>query len=183
MLCGVPRARAGTPRARAGRGEMGRRMSESKQRRRRHQHILEDSTCIYCGGVSPATTVEHMPPRVIFWRRDRPKGLEFPSCEQCNNGTRLSDQVAGLMSRIYPNSTNSEHGEEFRRLLRAIRNNCPGLLEEMEIGPGGQNLLRKRAPADVEGGFLRIGPLVHSHMQVFAVTSRCGSRRQSVPCH
>ena len=77
--------------------------------------------------------------------------------------------TAPTFAPLTPNSTNSEHGEEFRRLLRAIRNNCPGLLEEMEIGPGGQKLLRKRAPADVEGGFLRIGPLVHSHMQVFAV--------------
>jgi 5-methylcytosine-specific restriction endonuclease McrA len=133
--------------------EMWRRMSESKQRRRRHQHILKGNpTCIYCGGVSPATTVEHMPPRVIFWGKDRPKGLEFPSCEQCNNSTRLSDQVAGLMSRIYPDSANPEHGEEVRRLLRAISNNCPGLLEEMKIGRAGQKLARKRVPANVEGG-------------------------------
>ena len=56
------------------------------------------------------------------------------------------------------------------RLLRAVSNNYPGLLQEMKIGRARQKLARKRVPANVGGDFLRVdGPLVFSHMQVFAV--------------
>jgi hypothetical protein len=125
-------------------------MGESKAKKRAHSAILEACPwCIYCG--SAATSIEHMPPRIMFLARQRPKGLEFPSCQPCNEGTRLADSVAALIGRVYPDGD----PQEAKGLLRSVKNNIPGLIEEMHIGAA--------------GAFLRVnGPLVSMHMQTFA---------------
>ena len=54
---------------------------------------------------------------------------------------------------------------------QAVQNNIPGLLEEMEIGKGGQKLARRSIPniPTGVGGFLRAnGPLVTHYMTIFA---------------
>jgi hypothetical protein len=53
--------------------------------------------CIYCAQRSQ--TVEHMPPVIMFTRKQRPKGLEFASCEACNGGTKHADLVAAYIGR------------------------------------------------------------------------------------
>ena len=83
-------------------------MGEGKARRRAHERLLADHpVCIYCAGTNPASTIEHMPPIIMFNQRQRPKGLEFPTCKECNNGTRLTDLVASLLGRVYPDSERS----------------------------------------------------------------------------
>ena len=67
------------------------------QSRQRTASFLADKFCVFCGGTVPATTIEHAPPRVMFVRKLRPKGHEFPACNRCNNGTSQQDQVAALM--------------------------------------------------------------------------------------
>jgi hypothetical protein len=107
-------------------------MGEASHRRKNATRLLsEHPRCIYCGGVNVASTIDHMPPIVIFDQRHRPKGSEFPACEACNSGSRLSDLVVGLMSRLYPNPKTEELGNEIRRLLGAVGNNHPGLLTEL----------------------------------------------------
>jgi hypothetical protein len=68
-----------------------------------------------------------MPPIAMFDDNQRPKGLEFPACRDCNNGTRLSDTVASLLARTYPDA---QTPDDLERLLSGVRNNIPGLLEE-----------------------------------------------------
>jgi hypothetical protein len=110
-----------------------------------------------------------MSPRIMFRDRQRPKGLEFPSCQPCNEGTRLADLVAALIGRLYPDAEQDAEQQEVRNLLSSVKNNIPGLLEEMHIGAAGQEQARKRLPIRIEGGFLRVnGPLVSKHMQTFA---------------
>ena len=68
---------------------------------RRKQAILSACpNCIYCGGNTLATTVEHMPPRMMFAGKQRPPGLEFAACKGCNHGSSHADLVASLMSRF-----------------------------------------------------------------------------------
>lgn len=145
-------------------------MAGEAKRKRRHAAILAAGRqCIYC--ANPADTVEHMPPISLFWRRDRPKGLEFPCCEACNQATKHSDLVAALLSRLYPNAPSSIEQGEVSRLLRAVTNNVPGLLQEMEIGRGGQKLAATRYGIDISkgGGFIRLdGPIAQRHMTIFA---------------
>ncbi len=111
----------------------------------------------------PATTIDHVPPRIMFRDRYRPKGLEFPSCRSCNEGTKHSDLVAAMLGRLYPDGKTDMEREEFKKLLRSIKNNIPGLLQEMYFDKTGPE-------TSPEANFLRTdGPLVSSHMQTFAM--------------
>jgi hypothetical protein len=145
-------------------------MGEAKARRRAHAAILEKFPwCIYCGGANLADTIEHMPPIQMFYQRQRPKGLEFPACKKCNHGTRHSDLVASLMGRIYPDAGTDSAKEEIKKILSAVGNNVPGLLQEMQIGRGGQKIARSQIPNMPPGAaVLRAnGPILERHMRIF----------------
>ena len=145
-------------------------MGEQKQKRRAHAKILEAHPwCVFCGGLFPAVTIDHVPPRMMFKGKQRPKGLEFPSCLSCNAGTSHSELVASMMGRIYPDPIADDEAQESKRLFQAVSNNIPGLLEEMYIGTAGQKLARKNYPfISTNGGVLRAnGPLMTKHMQMF----------------
>ena len=125
-------------------------MGEAK---RRAQAILDASEgCIFCGGDSPSTTVDHQPARALFDRKEWPEGYAFPACEPCNQKSKHAENRLALLVRI-----NSEREydprrrAEFQKYLQAMRNNFPGLLrplstrekrdlfkaEGMERPPGG----------------------------------------------
>jgi hypothetical protein len=142
-------------------------MGESKVRKRAHASILAACPfCIYCGGTTHATTIDHVPPRIMFRNKYRPKGLEFPSCNNCNAGTRRSDLVAAMIGRFFPNASSPD---EMKGILQAVSNNIPGLLDEMYLGPAERAAAPRTLPSHVEGQLLRAnGPLVRSHMQTFA---------------
>lgn len=142
-------------------------MGESNARRRAHAHILEQNPwCIYCG--EQADTIEHMPPRMMFRGKQRPKGLEFPSCRPCNGGTSQSDIVASLIGRLYPDPTTQVEADEFQKLLLSVQKNVPGLLEEMRTRRAGEKLEVKRLGVHPDSGIMRAdGPILTKHMKVF----------------
>jgi hypothetical protein len=143
-------------------------VGEAKTKRRAHAAILERFPfCIYCGAA--AKTIEHMPPIQMFRLRDRPKGLEFPACLECNNGTSDSDLVASLLGRIYPDAKLETARSEIKRLLAAVGNNVLGLLQEMQVGAGGQKLARRSIPnMPPNTAVLRAdGPILQYHMLAF----------------
>jgi hypothetical protein len=108
--------------------------------------------------------------RQMFDGRRRPKGLEFASCERCNQGTAKAGLVASLLGRCFPDSVTESQIADFQKVLRAVRNNIPGLLEEMDISDEGQVTHRSRTGIIDGGGFLNVGgPLVSEHMQAFAI--------------
>jgi hypothetical protein len=124
--------------------------------------------CIYCGGCEPATTIDHMPPIVLFQAKDRPRGLEFPSCEACNNGAGHSDLVAAMFGRAFSNVQPSEV-DEVRRIFEAVRNNIPGLLEEMYVDPASQALAASRIGVNPgDNRFIAMdGPISMSYLRAF----------------
>jgi hypothetical protein len=143
-------------------------MGESKQKKRAHAAILEACPhCIYCGAT--ATTIDHVPPRIMFWSKRRPKGLEFPCCNSCNHGTRLADMVAALISRTFPDARNETMQTEVNKLFKEVNNNVPGLLEEMHLNEADRATHRRRLnTTEDQGGYLRAnGPLVSAYMQTF----------------
>ena len=77
-------------------------MGEAKFRRGRLKDrlLVPGALCTYWGGRAAAETIDHMPPITIFDGRQRPAGLEFPSCSACNSGSRAAEQVIGLISRV-----------------------------------------------------------------------------------
>jgi hypothetical protein len=142
-------------------------MSESKAKRRAHASILErDPRCIYCG--ERADTIEHMPPRMMFRGKQRPKGLEFPSCRPCNGGTSQSDIVSSLIGRLSPDPTTQMEADEFKKLLLSVHQNVPGLLEELETTREQEELAVKQLGVDPDNGIMRAnGPILTRHMKVF----------------
>lgn len=78
-----------------------------------------------------ATTCDHMPPKQIFDFKQRPRGLVFPSCDDCNARTSQDEQVISLISRIYPDGGTEAHQRELKKLLDSVSNNDPGLLPSL----------------------------------------------------
>ena len=143
---------------------------EAKTRRRAQAQLLAKHIhCIYCAGANRATTVEHMPPIAMFDSRWRPKGLEFPTCKECNHGTRLTDLVASLLGRVYPDSETDPSRKELKNLLSAVSNNVPGLLEEMLVDEAELYKAQRDIPNMPPGAsVLRAnGPILTRHMRTF----------------
>lgn len=143
-------------------------MGEAKQRRQSNaERLARAPGCIYCAARESATTLDHMPPRAVFSAKRRPKGLEFPSCDSCNAGTRTTDQVVALMSRIFPDSRTDAEMAEVQKYLKGVANNAPGLLEEMLGPPDWRRQAAGRAPPGQHPLYCG-GPIVSSHMETFA---------------
>lgn len=101
---------------------------------RRHASIKDpDAVCVYCGGIEPADTVDHIPPIGMFPNRDRPKGLEVPSCEACNRNSRRFEDVAAMVTaiRLEGSDKSSLSNQHFGKKLRAVANNQPAVISEM----------------------------------------------------
>ncbi len=127
--------------------------------------------CVYCGGAALATTLDHMPPKCMFDGKQRPTGMEYSCCATCNQGARLADLACAMIGRVFPDATTAEGEVEFKKYLVAVRNNIPGLLEEMMVPRASEKLARRRlnlSESD-DGGFLRLdGPIALTHLEVFA---------------
>ncbi len=142
----------------------------------RTERFLKDHPwCCYCGGTTRAETVDHVPSKQMFSLKRRPRGIEVPACQSCNHATKNSEQVAALIGRIYPNGVTEAERQELRRIMRAVKNNCPGLLEEM--APAKRQMEDFRG-SDIDlpnaGGVLNVsGPLVNYHIQIFGAKLSC----------
>jgi hypothetical protein len=140
-----------------------------KKSRSRHDILLPGAICIYCG--EPANQVEHMPPRAMFKNKDRLSGMEFPACENCNNGTSGADSVAAFIARIEPDGDNgSWKSVENLAQITALNEFAPGVLDELFSdakafdvdlpSAGGVFTRRKVTQAS--------GPLVTGYLNTFA---------------
>lgn len=104
-----------------------------QSRRRLERLIAIHPFCAFCSGERPTTSVEHMPSRILFDAKQRPRGLEFPCCHECQNSTRKAEQVVAVISRVYPDPISDQQRAEMREALRAAEYNNPGLLVEMHV--------------------------------------------------
>ena len=71
-------------------------MGQAKQRRERFN--TEHPYCCLCGGSIPTECIEHAPPKVLFFNKKRPRGLEVPSCIRCNDGSSQQDQAVAAFA-------------------------------------------------------------------------------------
>lgn len=147
-------------------------MGEAKVRQGwREKFLVEHPRCCFCSGKRLADTVDHIPSRQLFRGKDRPTGLEVPACKECNSRTSKHEQVAALLARSYPNPTTQQDKMEVGRIAAGIRNNNPGLLEEMLTTTKKQ----RREPRKLlweEGVYDAVtvnasGPLLNESMQIF----------------
>lgn len=117
--------------------------------------------CVYCGGLALGNSVDHVPPKGLFDGSWRPRGGEVTACKACHAGTREVDDIAGFLSRIYPDPQTDEQKADINRSIGSLARNYPHLLEE--LGPP--------EPSDehVEGSatFIANGPILSSIMGTF----------------
>ena len=146
-------------------------MSESKIKKRKFDKLLKQHpNCIYCGGKTRSTSIDHCPPIALFEQRQRPSGMEFPACSNCHEGTRTDDLVANMASRIFPDAQSEIAKEEVEKSIKGVANNVPGLLEEMK--PSFLQTKKVRRLQGNENGNLHAlncdGPILQKHILRFA---------------
>jgi hypothetical protein len=105
-------------------------MGEARQRTR--EILKMSSMCIFCGGDTPATTVDHQPARSLFDRKEWPEGYAFSACEPCNRASKDAEHKLALLVRIdSEREDNPLRRREFGKYLVGMRNNFPGLLRPL----------------------------------------------------
>jgi hypothetical protein len=110
-------------------------MGQARQKQTRLQQMqTKQPWCIYCGGTTHGTNVDHMPPTGVFDLRKRLAGMEYLSCEPCREGTRKMDAVAGLLSRLYAMKPGTPAiTQEIRKCIAGVGRNVPKVLSEMHV--------------------------------------------------
>lgn len=110
-------------------------MGQAKNKRAlKKEFFYRNPVCCFCGGQNPATTEDHWPPRCLFRERKWPEGYVFPACSSCNSSTRTDENLLSMVFRISTSPGDELDQTEFRKALNAVRNNFPGVFEEMKLG-------------------------------------------------
>lgn len=137
----------------------------------RNQFFSTHQVCCYCGGDAKAETIDHIPARITFRGKHRPKGLEVPACESCNRQTKIIDLIPAMMCRIDPYSFNDQDNVDLAKILRAIGNNDASLLKELNNISRRQRRSFERLDApDAYAGVLNAsGPRTRIYMQKFGL--------------
>jgi hypothetical protein len=122
----------------SGNSDQGIFLSEHKARQRLTAKLIQEHRfCCLCGGKVPATTADHIPAKIIFPHRHRPKGLEFPTCSRCNHQGRYAEALLAFAARTTgsarPNAVRDD--SRLRDIMSTIEAAHPGLLEQMNRGP------------------------------------------------
>jgi hypothetical protein len=143
-------------------------MGEAKRRMKRLQRMQNDQPwCIYCGGTTPGTSIDHMPPITVCDLRLRPAGLEFLACNDCHEGTRKLDQIAGVICRSFPDATTEKAREEIKALMSGLANNQPEILFEWKSTDEQDRFAYNAGGMFKGGGALNIGDKTHASMLRF----------------
>jgi hypothetical protein len=112
-------------------------MGEAKKRSARLARFIEEYPwCCFCGGKTPAQSIDHQPAAIIFPDKQRPQGLEFPACNRCNWQTSADEALLGLVSRM-AGSLRSDAQPDPNRvndMVNTVDQAYPGLPRRM-LGP------------------------------------------------
>jgi hypothetical protein len=142
----------------------------SPQTRRKRRFLLEHPFCCFCGGTRPATTIDHVPPKVCFPVGLCPEGFEFPACKQCNNGTSKFDTIFGFYSLLQDFSELNRTLEDHKRrekLRNEITRRYPDALPDPATVEPVHRVGRLYAPKPVAFS-IKPPPVVNEAMDVIA---------------
>jgi len=90
----------------------------------------------------PATTLDHVPPRIMFPGKRRPAGLEVPACEPCNQGTKRQELMAAVFSRLSILDEPIGDQNEFKRLSARAHRAFPEWAAELALDAQPHSRLR-----------------------------------------
>lgn len=77
--------------------------------------------------------IDHQPARIIFPKKHRPKGLEFPACQRCNKQIGRDEVLLALICRL-TGSHRPHAPKDFGRLgkiRKGVERGFPGLLKRI----------------------------------------------------
>jgi hypothetical protein len=147
-------------------------MGEAKQRQSATQKfVAQYPDCCFCGGIRPAVTREHMPPKALFDSSHRPDKLVMPACDECNRGTSTADLVAAVMSR-WGYDISVKEGRDHFKLVNRVRRQAPRIVEEwneyIDPAEARKHLENHGVGVPHNAGFATIGPLTICQLNAFA---------------
>lgn len=104
----------------------------------------------------------------MFRGRDRPSGLEFASCKDCNNGTSAADTAVAFFSRIdrFGDDPTTWKVQEALKHLRSMGTLAPGFINEL-WDQERDALLQTPAGILVPVAEIHVGPIGQSLLHVF----------------
>lgn len=62
--------------------------------------LSNNPICIFCGGVTPSTSQDHIPARSIFIDRKWPEGYVFSACDSCNNSSSDAEYLVSFLTAV-----------------------------------------------------------------------------------
>lgn len=137
----------------------------------REQFFALHQACCYCGGDAKAETIDHIPARITFRGKHRPKGLEVPACKNCNQRTKIIDLIPAMMCRIDPHNFNDQDNADLAKILKAIGNNDASMLAELQRVSRRQkrSFDQLKAPDTYAGVLNASGPRTGLYMKKFGL--------------
>ncbi len=94
--------------------------------------FAKSTQCVFCGGGVLADTVDHYPPKGVFYESKWPENYVFPACSSCNSVSREADNWVGWLTRFDPTRPHREDdAKAMERRFRALEQRNPGLRQEM----------------------------------------------------
>ena len=149
-------------------------MGEAKRNKSATQKLIEQyPSCCFCGGLRPAVTREHMPPKALFDNSHRPDKLVMPSCLECNKGTSTADLTVAMASRWAYDSTLQENIDH-HRLANQAKKQAPEIVAEwLKLDPeqragARRHLIEHGVDVPQDAGMLSIGSLTIRQLNLFA---------------
>lgn len=97
----------------------------------RERFLAANPICVFCGGATPATTVEHCPPRAMFQHKHWPEGFDFAACEACNHGTGDQDAIVSMLARMEPDEAVGNTDGRVPGLIKNVGNQFPEMIAKM----------------------------------------------------
>lgn len=136
----------------------------------RERFFAEHEFCCFCGGTEKAVQIEHMPSRIMFRGKQRPKGFEFPICKLCNEVSRQSEPVVAYLAMA--NNDPEQDGKiaiDLNRQLTSIKRYNPAFVDEILRGGIGNRVketqIKKSHEVDIR--LVSLGTVTQNHMHLF----------------
>lgn len=131
--------------------------------------------CCFCGGVTPAEEIDHVPGRVFFRERQWPNGYEFPACIKCNRATRYEEKVIAYLARFNSDNEDETNEIEFARLQEDIAKHDPEFISDIRQSSANEirhflkerNIEKSAGIATSDISLVKIGDVVNKSVRKY----------------
>jgi hypothetical protein len=91
--------------------------------------LADHPHCCFCGGVIPATTIDHQPARVFFDGKRMPDDALYPACAECQDVSRDAEHLMSLL--VARPVMNARDLEDWSRRHASIRDRYPEYIADI----------------------------------------------------